>query len=115
MFFVVEFKYTLLTSTSRILQYWDLRIPTSPQKKGTSNSKAPLSLYSSPVDPTALHGSRRSRGIISLASGSGPSAGLLFALGADSRIHTYDLPSLAARNTVYTHDNLQANSFYVGL
>lgn len=88
---------------------------TTPRKKGTSNPKAPLFLYSSPIDPTTLHGSRRSRGIISLASGSGPSAGLLFALGADSRIHTYDLPSLAARSTVYTHDKLQANFFYVGL
>lgn len=112
----MEFKYTLLTSTSRILHYWDLRVPTtSPRKKGTSKPKAPLSLYSSPVDPTTLHGSRRPRGIIGLTSGSGPSAGLIFALGADSRIHTYDLPYLAAQSTVYTHDNLQANSFYVGL
>ena len=87
---------------------------TSP-KKGTSKSKAPLSLYSSPIDPTTLCGSRRPRGIISLASGSGPSAGLIFALGTDSRVHTYDLPSLTARSTVYKHDNLQANSFYVGL
>ncbi|KAF8803836.1 WD40 repeat-like protein [Phlegmacium glaucopus] len=108
--------FGLVSSSSfdGILQYWDLRIPT-PRKKGTSKPKAPLSLYSSPIDPTTLHGSRRSRGIISLTSGSGPSAGLLFALGADSRIHTYDLPSLAAQRTVYTHDNLQANSFYVGL
>ena len=110
-FFVTEFKQSLLTSTSRILKFWDLRIPTTPRKKGVSKSGAPVSLYSSSVDPTTLHGSRRSRGIISLASGSG----LLFALGADSRIHTYGLPSLAAQSTVYTHDNLQANSFYVGL
>ena len=104
-----------MTSTSRILQYWDLRVPTTPRKKGASKPKTPLSLYSSPLDPTTLRGSRRSRGIISLVGGSGPSAGLLFGLGADSRIHTYDLPSLAAQSTVYTHSNLQANSFYVGL
>lgn len=102
-------------STSRILQYWDFRTPTTPRKQGASKPKTPLSLYSSSIDPTTLHGSRRPRGIISLASGSGPCAGLLFALGADSRIHTYDLPSLAARSTVYAHDNLQVNSFYVSL
>lgn len=75
----------------------------------------PASIYSSPVDPTTLHGSRRSRGIVSLASGSGPTAGIIFALGADSRIHTYTLPSLTTQTTSYTHENMQTNSFYVGL
>jgi denticleless len=72
-------------------------------------------LFSSPVDPTILHGSRRPRGIIALAGGTGPTAGIVFGLGADSRIHTYAQSSLSARTTGYTHDNLQGNSFYVGL
>lgn len=74
-----------------------------------------MALFSSPVDPTTLHGSPRPRGIIALASGTGPTASLIFGLGADSRIHTYALPSLSARTTGYTHKNLQGNSFYVGL
>lgn len=72
-------------------------------------------MYSSPFDPTVLRGSRRPRGIISLASGTGPSAGLVFAIGADSQIHTYDLPTLTPLRTTLQHEKLQTNSFYVGL
>ena len=72
-------------------------------------------MYSSVTDPTTLHGSPRSRGIVSLAKGTGPTAGLVFALGADSRVHTYVLPSLTPQKVEYTHSNMQSNSFYVGL
>jgi denticleless len=68
------------------------------------------------MDPTTLHGSRRPRGITSLTPGTGPTTGLLFALGADSRIHTYDLPTLEPlTSNQYTHENMQTNSFYVRL
>lgn len=99
---------------SRILRYWDLRLPTNVRKTKTKQ-KPLVSLYASPTDPTTLHGSRRPRGIISLVGGSGPTAGTIFALGADSRVHTYALPSLTAQTSGFTHTNMQTNSFYVGL
>lgn len=105
----------MLTSYARILRYWDLRQPTSSRKVKSGKEKPPPEVYSSATDPTTLHGSPRPRGIVSLAKGTGPTAGLVFALGADSRVHTYSLPSLTPRKTGYTHKNLQSNSFYVGL
>lgn len=54
----------------------------------------PRPSYISSVDPTTLDNSQRARGITSLAMGTGPSAGLLYALCTDSRVHTYSLPSL---------------------
>jgi len=77
--------------------------------------KPPPNLYSSPIDPTTLHGSRRSRGIVKLTAGTGATAGLVFGLGADSRIHTYSLPSLETMQTGYVHEKMQTNSFYVGM
>jgi denticleless len=76
--------------------------------------KEPALLHSSPFDPTSLHDSRRPRGIISLARGTGPTAGVIFALGTDSLIHAYARDSLRPYGTSYTHSNLQTN-FYVGL
>lgn len=69
----------------------------------------------SSFDPTIGYGSRRSRGIVNLTAGSGPTAGILFALGTDSRIHTYSLPSLTPQRLSYTHANMLGNSFYLGL
>jgi len=99
--------------SSSVLRSWDLRNPT--HKKKTSKSIVPPELNSSFIDPTSLQGSRRPRGIISLAGGTGPSAGLIFALGADSRVHTFDLPTLSPHINSFSHQNLQTNSFYVGL
>jgi denticleless len=96
---------------SSILRYWDLR--GSLKKTKSTKPIVPSEVYSSSIDPT-LYGSKRPRGIISLAQGTGPTAGLIFAVGADSRIHTYDLPTLTARNT-FSHENMQTSSFYVGL
>jgi denticleless len=104
-----------LTRCARILRYWDLRQPTSIRKPKLGKPKPPPELYSSATDPTTLHGSPRPRGIVSLAKGTGPTAGLVFALGADSRVHTYALPSLTPLRVEYTHNNMQSNSFYVGL
>ena len=71
--------------------------------------------FSTTIDPTAFNGSRP-RGIINLTQGTGPTAGLLFALAADARIHTYSssLVSLNPATTdTYAHTNMQTNSFYV--
>lgn len=83
--------------------------------KATTGSIHLSELYSSPADPTVLQGSRRPRGIINLASGTGPSAGVIFAIGADSRVHTYDVRTLTPQRNSFQHENLQTNSFYVGL
>lgn len=68
---------------------------------------------SSPDDATTMNGSSRPRGISSLCAGSGPTSGLLFALGADSRLYTYSSPSLIALEAK-THPNLRT-TFYVRL
>ena len=73
----------------------------------------------SSFDPTTVDGSRRPRGIASLVAGAGPSAGLLFGLGTDSRIHTYMASALLAlpstEMTSFAHPSMQTNSFYVRL
>ncbi|KDR83394.1 hypothetical protein GALMADRAFT_235500 [Galerina marginata CBS 339.88] len=108
--------FSLVSSSSfdGTLRSWDLRQPSTPKKK-SSKIQVPPELQASFLDPTSLRGSRRPRGIISLANGTGPSAGLIFGIGADSRVHAYDLPTLAPRRNTFSHENLQANSFYVGL
>ncbi|TFY69439.1 hypothetical protein EVG20_g3157 [Dentipellis fragilis] len=113
--------YGLVSSGSfdGILRYWDIRFPTQPSKgKARQSKQAQQPLRRSELDPTVLNGSRP-RGITSLVSGSGPTAGLLFALGVDSRIHTYDLLSLeplANGNTgTFAHPRLQINGFYARL
>ncbi|KIJ70351.1 hypothetical protein HYDPIDRAFT_122064 [Hydnomerulius pinastri MD-312] len=98
-----------------ILNLWDLRQP-APEGRSTRSPKKPSVLSpfcSSPADPTTFNGSRRPRGISSLCAGSGPTASLLFALGADSRLHTYSSPSLIPLEAD-THQNLKT-SFYVRL
>jgi denticleless len=97
-----------------ILRYWDLRQPT--RKSRSTKPHTPSALYTTATDPTALDHSLRPRGITSLALGTGPTAGLIFALGADSRIHTYTAPTLEPlTKKVYAHKNMQTNSFYVKL
>ncbi|KAF8897332.1 WD40-repeat-containing domain protein [Infundibulicybe gibba] len=109
--------YGLVSSGSfdGILQYWDLRAPAASDKTRSIKPKAPATVHTSCLDPTTLHGSRRPRGTIRLVSGVGPTAGLLFAIGADSRIHTFTLPDLTPQKLGYVHDHLQASNFYVGL
>lgn len=101
----------VLIDSFRILRCWDLRVS---KKSKSTKVKEPACLFSSPLDPTTSQASRRPRGIISLVDGTGPTTGLIFALGADSRIHTYARDSLAAAGKIYTHENLQTN-FYVKL
>jgi len=97
-----------------ILHMWDIRFP-SPKGNASKppKPKPATPCSTSSFDPTVLHGSRRPRGIASLTCGTGPTRGLLFALGADSRIHTYTLPSLGPTKRRYAHDSMQINSFYV--
>ncbi|KAM6495599.1 WD40 repeat-like protein [Amanita muscaria] len=97
-----------------ILRCWDLRQPTSKRAK-TTKVKVPTCLYSTVQDPTTRSGSR-ARGIVSLAAGHGPTAGVIFGLAADSQVYTYTLPRLDAQeNVVYGHDHLQSSSFYASL
>ncbi|KAH9894342.1 WD40 repeat-like protein [Cubamyces lactineus] len=82
-------------SSDGILNLWDLRLPsanTRTRSKKTAKQH-PKPLFTS-ADPTAYGGARRGRGITTLAHGTGPTASLVFALGIDSRVHTYSLPSL---------------------
>lgn len=89
--------------------------------RATKNLSSPVHMSS--ADPTTYDDTRRPRGISSLSAGSGPTAGLLFALAHDSRIHTYDLRSLEPLSGrtddsstdmwSYGHKDMKANSFYV--
>ncbi|KAI0068996.1 WD40 repeat-like protein [Artomyces pyxidatus] len=102
-----------------ILRYWDLRQPTSSGKTKTAKAQGMRPTQMSAFDPTTLHGTRRSHGITSLVCGSGPTAGVLFGLGTDSRIHTYAMPSLLPLSDTpgraFTHPQMLTNSFYVRL
>ncbi|THH17614.1 hypothetical protein EW146_g3230 [Bondarzewia mesenterica] len=111
--------FGLISSSSfdGILRHWDLRLPTAARKNKSAKQVQPTQISS--YDPTMIHGSRRPHGIASVLAGYGPSAGLLFGLGTDSRIYTYMASSLQplAENDAYTfsHPNMQTNSFYVRL
>ncbi|KAJ4492918.1 WD40-repeat-containing domain protein [Lentinula edodes] len=101
-------------SSDGVLRYWDLRFLSSSTMRSTAKSKRFTPSLYTPTDPTTLHGSRRPRGILSLTEGIGPSSGLLFALGADSRIHTYVASSLSSLPISFTDPNIQVNgSFYI--
>lgn len=96
------------------LRKWDLRLPMARKAKKTLHSP----IEESQTDPTALNGSRRPRGISSLALGSNDTAGVLFGLSADSRIHTYTLPLDSPHEMyegTYGHPHLLASAFYVRL
>ncbi|KAI6164951.1 WD40-repeat-containing domain protein [Pisolithus thermaeus] len=97
-----------------ILNMWDLRQPqTSATGKRTKKHVPAAPACTSPTDPTMLHGARRARGLMTLCAGSGPTSGLLFALGADNYIHAYDSSSLIPVESI-THPKM-LSSFYVRL
>ncbi|PSR73459.1 hypothetical protein PHLCEN_2v10751 [Hermanssonia centrifuga] len=111
-----------------VLRQWDLRYLSS--KRYTSGQNSVPKAITSPsllssADPTTYKGDRRARGITSLVVGSGASAGLLFALSNDSRVHTYDMSTLEPLSGwtedpsndlwSYGHENMHTNSFYVRL
>ncbi|KAI0370197.1 WD40 repeat-like protein [Pilatotrama ljubarskyi] len=80
-------------SSDGILNLWDVRLPSNKTRSKAKRPPKHKPLFTS-SDPTTYNGSRRGRGITTLALGSGPTAALVFALGIDSRVHTYTLPSL---------------------
>ncbi|GBE79403.1 hypothetical protein SCP_0206010 [Sparassis crispa] len=108
-----------------ILRQWDFRLPsesTTTKKTKKVPKGPPKPVCTSSTDPTTYRGTRRMRGITSITVGHGLSAGLLFGLGTDSRVHTYQLPSLEPLSGyapegddswAYTHVNMQTNSFYI--
>ncbi|KAJ3841532.1 WD40 repeat-like protein [Lentinula raphanica] len=98
-------------SSDGVLHNWDLRFLSSQSRP---RSKRVTPSFCSPIDPTTQYSSRRPRGILSITAGTGPTSGLLFALAADSRIHTYDASSLTPLPINFTDPNLQVNgSFYI--
>jgi len=106
--------HTLLfaESSCSILRSWDMRSLTETK----AGSKVSKSFDFSPLDPTCRLSSKRGRGIVSLVPGTGPTSGCIFALGADSQIYVYSLPTLESYSTRYGHPNLQASSsFYLRL
>lgn len=107
----------------RLLRKWDLRWPRTAKEMSRKATRLPVDSSSS--DPTTAQASRRPRGISSLAVGTGPTASTIFALGYDSKIHTYNASGAADTpldvdagydhqpwNT-FSHANLQVKSFYV--
>ncbi|KAH9947284.1 WD40-repeat-containing domain protein, partial [Amylocystis lapponica] len=96
-------------SCDGVLRQWDLRLP-------ARNAKA-VPVQTSCADPTTAQGTRRARGLTSLAAGRGPSAGLLFALGTDARVHAFAQHTLAPLGDAWAlaHARLQTRSFYVRL
>ena len=71
----------------------------------------------SEFDPTITEGARRARGLTSVVAGTGPTSGLLFGLGVDSRVHTYAASTLLplSQKGTLKHPNMHTNSFWVRL
>jgi denticleless len=71
----------------------------------------------SAFDPTIVEGARRARGLTSVVAGTGPTCGLLFGLGVDSRVHTYATSTLLplSQKGTFKHPNMHTNSFWVRL
>jgi len=71
----------------------------------------------SAFDPTITEGARRARGLASVVAGTGPTTGLLFGLGVDSRVHTYAASTLLplSQKGTFKHPNMNTNSFWVRL
>jgi denticleless len=102
-----------------MLRLWDLRqaTPASKAKKSPKKRAAIQPAAMSAFDPTTIEGGRRARGLASIVSGTGPTYGLLFGLGVDSRVHTYaasTLLPLSPKGT-FKHPNMNTNSFWVRL
>ena len=113
----------------RIIRKWDLRsIQSSPTKRKKPAPVIPVDeaiidfTTVSSESPTAGHifSPRRARGICSLALGSGSTVGEVFALGNDSRVHTYNALgafgtplSIPQASRTYSHRHMATNSFYV--
>jgi denticleless len=100
-----------------MLRLWDLRQATPVSKAKSPKKRAIQPAAMSAFDPTTVEGGRRARGLASIVSGTGPTYGLLFGLGVDSRVHTYaasTLLPLSPKGT-FKHPNMNTSSFWVRL
>ena len=100
-----------------MLRLWDLRqltqaIPAKSQRKRVAQPAA-ISAF----DPSTVEGGRRARGLTSVVAGTGPTYGLLFGLGVDSRVHTYAASTLLPlpQKGSFKHPNMNTISFWVRL
>ena len=101
-----------------MLRLWDLRQVTPASKAKKSPKKRAIQpVATSAFDPTTFEGGRRARGLASIVSGTGPTSGLLFGLGVDSRVHTYAASTLLplSPHGTFKHPNMNTNSFWVRL
>jgi denticleless len=118
---VPPFKVTVfLTHKGSMLRLWDLRQaspPASRVKKSPNKRAIQPPAAVSAFDPTTVEGGRRARGLASIVSGTGPTYGLLFGLGVDSRVHTYAASTLLPLSPkgIFKHPDMNTNSFWVHL
>jgi denticleless len=111
-------QFLSLTCQKRVLRLWDLRQTTpSTQAKSPKKRVSAQPAAMSAFDPTIVEGARRARGLTSLVAGTGPTHGLLFGLGVDSRVHTYAASTLLplSQKGTFKHPKMNTNSFWVRL
>ena len=99
-----------------MLRLWDLRQAAPASKAKSPKKRAVQPAAMSAFDPTIVEGARRARGLASIVAGTGPTYGLLFGLGVDSRVHTYSASTLLPMSPkgTFKHPNMNAN-FWVRL
>ncbi len=100
-----------------MLRLWDLRQPTPATQAKSQKKRAAQPAAMSAFDPSIVEGGRRARGLSSVVAGTGPTYGLLFGLGVDSRVHTYAASTLLplSQKGTFKHPNMNTNSFWVRL
>jgi len=100
-----------------MLRLWDLRQLTPATKAKSQKKQAAQPGVMSAFDPSIIEGGRRARGLTSVVAGTGPTYGLLFGLGVDSRVHTYAASTLLplSQKGTLKHPNMNTNSFWVRL
>ena len=99
-----------------MLRLWDLRQPTPVTQAKSQKKRAAQPAAMSAFDPSIVEGGRRARGLSSVVAGTGPTYGLLFGLGVDSRVHTYATSTLLplSQKGTFKHPNMNT-SFWVRL
>ncbi|KZS97548.1 WD40 repeat-like protein [Sistotremastrum niveocremeum HHB9708] len=103
--------YTLFSSGSfdGTIRKWDTRQPTTKKDRLLKSSKP---IEESDRDATIVGGGKRARGLSSMALGEG----VVWALGIDSKIHTYPTylaaPFPHDEATTFSHPDMCTSSFY---
>jgi len=100
-----------------MLRLWDLRQLTQATPTKSQKQRAAQPADMSAFDPSMVEGGRRARGLTSVVAGTGPTCGLLFGLGVDSRVHTYAASTLLplSQKGTFKHPNMSTISFWVRL